>query len=53
MAIPEKRHLGTWAPWLGVLLLAGIGLVLIPKAKLLRTVQRIDELVTNGLPFQD
>ena len=53
MAIPEKRHLGTWAPWLGVLLLAGIGLVLIPKAKLLRTVQRIDELVTTGLPFQD
>jgi hypothetical protein len=53
MAIPEKRHLGTWAPWLGILLIAGIGLVLIPKAKLLRTVQRIDELITNGLPFQD
>jgi hypothetical protein len=53
MAIPEKRSLGTWAPWLGVLLLAGLGLVLVPKAKLLRTVHRIDELLTDGLPFQD
>ena len=53
MAIPEKRHLGTWAPWLGVILLAGMGFVLIPKAKLLRTVQRLDELMTNGMPFQD
>jgi hypothetical protein len=49
----EKRSLGTWAPWLGVLLLAGLGLVLVPKAKLLRTVHRIDELLTDGLPFQD
>ena len=53
MAIEEKRHLGTWAPWLGVILLAGLGFVLIPKTKLLRTVQRIDELLTSGLPFQD
>ena len=53
MAIHEKRHLGTWAPWLGVLLLAGLGLVLIPKAKLLRTIERINELLTHGLPFQD
>jgi hypothetical protein len=27
--------------------------VLVPKAKLLRTVHRIDELLTDGLPFQD
>jgi len=53
MAIHEKRHLGTWAPWLGVLLLAGLGLVLIPKAKLLRTIERINELLTHGLSFQD
>ena len=53
MAIPEKRQLGTWAPWLGVLLLASLGLVLVPKAKLLRTVQRIDTLLTEGLEFQD
>jgi hypothetical protein len=53
MAIEEKRHLGTWVPWLGVLLLAGLGMVLIPKAKLLRTVERVDELLTNGMPFQD
>jgi hypothetical protein len=53
MAIPEKRQLGTWAPWLGVILLAGLGLVLVPKAKLLRTVQRIDELLTNGMAFQE
>ena len=53
MAIEEKRHLGTWVPWLGILLLAGLGMVLIPKAKLLRTVERVDELLTSGMPFQD
>lgn len=34
MAIPEKRNLGTWAPWLGVILCAGLGVVLVPKPKL-------------------
>jgi hypothetical protein len=33
--------------------LAGLGLVLVPKAKLLRTIHRIDEVLTDGLPFQD
>ena len=52
MAIPEKRNLGTWAPWLGVLLCAGLGLVIVPKAKLLRTSQRIG-LLLAGRPLFD
>ena len=44
MAIPEKRNLGTWAPWLGVLVCVGLGIVIVPKAKLLRTTQRIQKI---------
>eukprot|EP00965_Chrysotila_dentata_P038453 1277874-Pleurochrysis_carterae.AAC.3 len=36
MAIPEKRTLGVWARWLGAILFAGLGVVVIPKANLLR-----------------
>ena len=36
MAIAEKRQLGTWAPWLGALLLGTIGLAVITKDKLQR-----------------
>ena len=36
MAIPEKRNLGTSLIWLGVLFLAGLGLVIIPTNKRLR-----------------
>ena len=43
MAIPEKRTLGAWAKWLGALLLAALGLVIIPKDKLMRAAHAIRE----------
>lgn len=45
MAPPEKRNVGTWAPWLGVIIFAGIGLVLVPKDKLLRTAARLTSIL--------
>lgn len=36
MAIPEKRVLGSWAMWLGAIIIAPLGLVIIPRSKLLR-----------------
>jgi len=53
MAIPEKRNLGTWAPWLGVLICAGLGLVIVPKAKLLRTSARLIGVLTQRTDFQE
>ena len=51
MAIPEKRSLGTHAPWLGVLILAGLGIVVVPKAKLLRAAGTISAVLRGGQPF--
>ena len=45
MAPPEKRNIGTWAPWLGILIFAGIGLVIVPKDKLLRTTERLSSIL--------
>ena len=53
MAIAEKRNLGTWAPWLGVLLCAGLGLVIVPKAKLLRTASRILDVLQQRTEFSE
>ena len=41
MAIAAKRSVGTWVPWLGVLLCADLGVVIVPKSRLLRTSSRI------------
>ena len=51
MAIPEKRHLGSHAPWLGVIILAGLGLVVVPKSKLLRAAGTISHVLQGGQPF--
>ena len=53
MAIPEKRNLGTWAPWLGVLLCAGLGLVVVSRAKLLRTAQRLHTVLSSRCDFDE
>jgi hypothetical protein len=53
MAPPEKRSIGTWAPWLGVYLLAGLGLVVVPKEKLLRTVSRLRNVLTCAVEFSE
>ena len=51
MAIPEKRHLGNHAPWLGVLILAGLGLVIVPRSKLVRAAGTITHVLQGGQPF--
>ena len=52
MAIPEKRALGSWARWLGVLLVVSCGIVVIPKDKLLRAAIVVNQaLGFDGVEF--
>ena len=51
MAIPEKRNLGTWALWLGILFFAGMGLVVIPKNKLLRAAAAVTKALSGTMEF--
>ena len=51
MAIPEKRTLGTWCKWLGVLVIAALGIVAVPKDKLLRASRAIEDALTDGVEF--
>ena len=53
MAIVEKRNIGTWALWLGILFFAGLGLVVVPKAKLLRAEASLREALTGKMEFGD
>lgn len=53
MAPPEKRTIGTWVPWLGVLVCAGLGLVVVPKAKLLRTTERLLHVLSEPTEFSE
>lgn len=51
MAIPEKRNLGTHAVWLGVLILTTLGIVVVPKSKLLRAAAAISGALKGSQPF--
>ena len=51
MAIPEKRNLGTSLLWLGVLFLAGLGLVIIPRNKRVRAARAAQQAVQGELDF--
>ena len=51
MAIPEKRSLGSWAKWLGTLLIPMLGLVVIPRDKILRAASGIAAVLDQGTPF--
>eukprot|EP00965_Chrysotila_dentata_P039344 1307696-Pleurochrysis_carterae.AAC.1 len=51
MAIPEKRTLGVWVRWLGALLFAALGVVAIPKAKLLRAATHMRAALADTLDF--
>ena len=53
MAIPEKRMLGTWGVWLGILIFSQLGFILIPKSKLLRASQALRLTLTSELPFDE
>jgi len=48
MAIPEKRSLGVWAIWLGALIFASFGLIVVPKDKILRATAAISQLNAEG-----
>ena len=51
MAIPEKRSVGTWCLWVGILIFTTLGLVAIPKAKLLRAAAALREAVEGRIEF--
>lgn len=51
MAIPEKRTLGSWAKWLGVIIFASLGVVVIPRDKLLRARSVITRVLRGGCEF--
>eukprot|EP00965_Chrysotila_dentata_P097469 3221345-Pleurochrysis_carterae.AAC.1 len=53
MAIPEKRTLGVWARWLGALLFATLGIVVIPKPKLLRAAVQLRAAIDGTLDFAE
>ena len=53
MAIPEKRNIGTWAPWLGLLFFGGLGLVVVPKNKLLRAAAALHAALGSEMEFAD
>lgn len=52
MAIPQKRMLGTWGLWLGILVFAQLGFILVPKAKL-RASQLLAQVANSKLTFDD
>ena len=53
MAIPEKRTLGTWCTWVGALIFAGFGFIVIPKSKLVRAAMAVRQLLQDGLQFDE
>ena len=51
MAIPEKRTLGVWAPWLGINFYPMLGLATVPTAKLLRAVDAVQDTLEGSITF--
>ena len=51
MAIPEKRSLGSWSKWIGAFLLFGLGIVVVPREKILRASAVISDVLSDGVEF--
>ena len=51
MAIEEKRSLGTWCKWLGVVLVLALDVVVVPKSKLLRASAVVSDTLQDATPF--
>ena len=51
MAIPEKRTLGSWGRWLGVDVISNLGLVVVPRDKILRASAAIADVLDRGVHF--
>ena len=53
MAAPEKRHAGSHAIWLGVLIIVPLGLCIVPRSKLLRAAQTINRALAGRCTFAE
>ena len=53
MAAPEKRGIGTHVLWLGVLIIASLGVVVVPRDKLLRAADGVQRALLGGMPFRE
>ena len=51
MAIPEKRSLGTWCKWIGVMLIPALGLVVVTRDKILRASAAISAALDGQMEF--
>ena len=51
MAIPEKRSLGSWGQWLGVMIVGTLGILVVPRAKLLRAREAICQALHGIIEF--
>ena len=51
MAIPEKRSLGTWCKWIGVVLIAALGLVVVTRDKILRASAAVSAALEGRMEF--
>ena len=51
MAIPEKRSLGSWGQWLGVMIVGALGILVVPRAKLLRARESICQALHGVMEF--
>ena len=51
MAIPEKRSLGTWCLWVGVLVFVSLGVVAVPREKIVRASEALGKVMREGLQF--
>ena len=52
-AIPEKRVLGVWARWLGTIFFTTLGLVIVPRERLLRAASAIRLALSGHMMFGD
>ena len=53
MAIPKKRMLGTWGLWLGILVFSMLGMLVVPRTKLLKASVALQEALNARLPFDE
>jgi hypothetical protein len=51
MAGPDKRQLGAHIEWIGILIIAALGLVVVPRAKLVRAREALVRAVAGEMTF--
>ena len=53
MAKPEKRHLGQWLVWLGVIIFVQVGVAVIPRSKIVRASSTIERVLCHQATFAE